>query len=462
MKKLIFCITAILFFTVNLNAQICEHETLVELSNVLELTIPNDSTKTVVLDPITSEVKYTFFNDLLKSKSTYYTTFLGQYAGLNDEKIQTINTGIGWQSLMLNVSGSYNSALGHRTLENNLASYNTALGAFALYANTIGSSNVAVGSIALRENTEGTGNTAIGFSALNANTIGNSNTSVGFGNLSNNITGSANTTIGYQALNTSENSSNNASLGAFTLKNINSGSNNLAIGYRSGYFLNDGVSHLTSANQSVFLGAKTSAENNNSLNETVIGYNAEGKGDNTVVIGNSIVTDTYLKGNVHGVIKTHTFEGLYVMSTDNRWVSNDAFLGTSSSSFNQSHGTGITPSVIWYSMGALDLPQGAVLKKITIFGRTNSTEVTSLNAHISVQGDANYNSIATADNTEVLTQLTLIHPSNNTTVFNTWDINLNNYVLTKNRVIVICLRPNGTLTSQHNLYSRVKIEYLLN
>ena len=34
-------------------------------------------------------------------------------------------------------------------------------------------------------------------------------------------------------------------------------------------------------------------------NEIVIGYNAIGKGSNTVTIGNSSITDNYFKGKVH-------------------------------------------------------------------------------------------------------------------------------------------------------------------
>ncbi len=34
-------------------------------------------------------------------------------------------------------------------------------------------------------------------------------------------------------------------------------------------------------------------------NEIVIGYNAIGKGSNTVTIGNSLITDNYFKGKVH-------------------------------------------------------------------------------------------------------------------------------------------------------------------
>ena len=51
--------------------------------------------------------------------------------------------------------------------------------------------------------------------------------------------------------------------------------------------------------KSVYLGYNTKANADGDTNEIVIGYNAIGKGSNTVVLGNVYITKTYLRGGVY-------------------------------------------------------------------------------------------------------------------------------------------------------------------
>jgi hypothetical protein len=140
---------------------------------------------------------------------------------------------------------------------------NVGIGHQALYANTSGFRNAATGYLALRFNTTGYSNTANGFSALYANT-----------------TGFRNAATGYLALNY-----------------ITSGYFNTANGSQAGRFTNSGAANETS-NSSVYIGYDTKALASGDTNEIVIGSTAEGKGSNTVTLGNDSITDTYLKGKV--------------------------------------------------------------------------------------------------------------------------------------------------------------------
>jgi trimeric autotransporter adhesin len=54
------------------------------------------------------------------------------------------NTALGWQSLFLDTTGSFNTGVGAGALILNNADSNTAVGAVALLLNTSGTENVAV------------------------------------------------------------------------------------------------------------------------------------------------------------------------------------------------------------------------------------------------------------------------------------------------------------------------------
>jgi hypothetical protein len=99
------------------------------------------------------------------------------------------NTASGHASLAYNVGGNSNVAVGLQAMYRNLnpsnlsSSYNTAVGAMALYNNTTSTTagnNTAVGYQALAGN-GGVGNTALGTTAGSQQTTGNYNTYLGFG-----------------------------------------------------------------------------------------------------------------------------------------------------------------------------------------------------------------------------------------------------------------------------------------
>ena len=89
------------------------------------------------------------------------------------------NTAIGYQALLFNQSGHYNSTVGHQALKSTTTGeFNTAFGYSALNSNTTGSRNTAIGSITLQISSKGTANTVLGFGA-GSSAIGDSNVFIG-------------------------------------------------------------------------------------------------------------------------------------------------------------------------------------------------------------------------------------------------------------------------------------------
>jgi len=139
------------------------------------------------------------------------------------------NTAIGYSALILDTTGSANTALGAGALSNNNGDDNTATGVNALANNTSGSANTANGVNALFVNTDGSNNTATGFNALYSNN-GENNTATGAQALYSNESGDANTATGVDALLNNTSGSSNTATGASALLSNQSGNSNTASG----------------------------------------------------------------------------------------------------------------------------------------------------------------------------------------------------------------------------------------
>jgi hypothetical protein len=157
-----------------------------------------------------------------------------------------------------------NFTMGSTATQTSHASYNTGIGSSALFSNTTGNYNSAQGYAALFSNTTGSYNSAQGYGALYSNTTGNYNSAQGMYALYSNTTGSGNSAQGYQA----------------------------------GRYLADGSTGRTTGNNGLYLGYSSKASADGTDNEIVIGYNAIGLGSNTVVLGNTSIVTTVLRGNV--------------------------------------------------------------------------------------------------------------------------------------------------------------------
>jgi len=139
------------------------------------------------------------------------------------------NTGVGYQALNANTTGTNNAALGLETLlSNTTGGFNVAVGANALQANTTGGSNTAVGASALFANIGGISNTAVGNNALLANTTGDLNVAVGVGSLYAMDSGGGNVALGASALKSNSTGILNLILGTYA-GNLVDGSSNIIL-----------------------------------------------------------------------------------------------------------------------------------------------------------------------------------------------------------------------------------------
>jgi hypothetical protein len=147
-------------------------------------------------------------------------------------------------------------------------SFNSAIGAAALYSNSTGTANTASGHSALKFNTSGSANTATGFQAMFNNSIGSGNTASGDRALFANQTGGYNTAMGGSAL----------------LSNTN-GVSNTALGYGAGLTI-DVANANTEGSNNTFLGTNSGPGTLAQLvNATAIGANAVVSQDNSLVLG---------------------------------------------------------------------------------------------------------------------------------------------------------------------------------
>ena len=87
-------------------------------------------------------------------------------------------------------------------------------------------------------------------------------------------------------------------LGQGSGRNLTSGDNSIFLGSASGQVLIDNLTTLTSSTDSIFIGRNTRANGQGESNQIVIGFNANGLGNNTVVLGNTSILTTQLRGNV--------------------------------------------------------------------------------------------------------------------------------------------------------------------
>lgn len=177
------------------------------------------------------------------------------------------NVAIGFEALFTNTMGENNIAIGDSSLYfNGSGRVNLAIGSTSLYANRTGSYNAAIGTDSLFQNTSGSFNTAVNYDALHLNTTGSGNTAIGFSAMYSNTVGSENTAIGFGA---------GSQFGDdLAVKNV-SGSQNTWIGYQSG--------------------PATATQLQNAI---AIGYQARNSASNQVVLGNTAITSTLLRGQV--------------------------------------------------------------------------------------------------------------------------------------------------------------------
>lgn len=191
------------------------------------------------------------------------------------------------------------------------ASYNTSMGNEALKTDTSGSYNTAIGRYALRVTTNGYSNTGVGANSMMVNTTGFQNTSIGAGSMEGLTTGQENTGVGYDAGLNATTAIRNVWLG-WNAKSGTDGYQNEMIGYTAGASLTAGNhDNIGIGFQSMF----NASQLVNVTNSIAIGTNSYTTKSNLAVFGASIITETWLRGNV-GINTESPAYKLDVLSAD--------------------------------------------------------------------------------------------------------------------------------------------------
>ena len=189
-----------------------------------------------------------------------------------------------------------NTLIGTRAGESTIVNNTVAVGGNALLLNQTGTSNVAIGNEALYYNTA-SGNTAVGDVAGFVNTTGQRNIFFGYASGRSNTTGQYNIYIGVDS-------------GTYQT----TGNDNIFVGISSGRYEANGATNLTTATNSLFIGNSTRGNASGQTNQIVIGHNAIGLGSNSVVLGNTSITRTTLRGQTS--INTDTIDASAQLQVD--------------------------------------------------------------------------------------------------------------------------------------------------
>ena len=163
---------------------------------------------------------------------------------------------------------------------------NTFLGISAGNACTSGYYNSAFGFEALKSNTTGHDHIAIGYQALSANQGGYQSVALGNNALKVSTDSVNNTAIGHSVLKAATSGDGNTGLGTFALIAATTGEMNTACGSNAG-------STITTGGHNVCLGYNADVAAASDTNSIVIGCNVQGQGDNTIMLGDSNITDLY-------------------------------------------------------------------------------------------------------------------------------------------------------------------------
>lgn len=201
------------------------------------------------------------------------------------------NTGVGKYVFGALTSGYSNSAFGYnsqRLTSSGLS--NTSFGSWALGNNTTGYQNVALGANSLLRNTTARDNVATGTSSMEYNTAGAYNVASGSFSLYNNTTGNDNVGIGVNALYYNQTGTKNVAIGKSALQGTTS-ERNIGIGYYAG--LNN-----TTGYYNIAIGSESDMGATNLQNAIVIGYGATVSASNSIVMGNTNITNMKTSGTI--------------------------------------------------------------------------------------------------------------------------------------------------------------------
>lgn len=223
----------------------------------------------------------------------YNNTYLGYQAGYTNLTNDS-NVAIGYQAGYLNTSYCL-TAIGVEALRNSTGFFNTAIGFQAGFGITTGLFNTLIGGQIMTSTTTATDCTIIGYRAARNNT------------------GSNNTVMGSNALNANTTGSGNLVFGSSAFSFNTTGSSNVVIGILAARIATS-TANITSATNSIAIGESATFADNNQSNQIVIGFNSQGLGSNTTMIGNTSTITTAIRGRL--ILGGTTDSGLYQLDVN--------------------------------------------------------------------------------------------------------------------------------------------------
>ena len=176
---------------------------------------------------------------------------------------------------------------------------------------------LAIGNNSAANNATGINWVSIGGDATISNVSGGSFVSIGVSS-ARNVTASSNfVSIGSSAAQGGTTSTSFVAIGSDASYGNTTGSNYVSIGTNAGRYITGGITNATATSNSVYIGHTTKASSASPTNEIVIGYQAEGIGSNSTVIGNTSTTQTHLYGNATIGLNTTASARLHVQGASN-------------------------------------------------------------------------------------------------------------------------------------------------
>lgn len=250
----------------------------------------------------------TLVNEVRTSNSNT-NTYIGVDAG-SRSLTATDSVAIGVFSLQSNVNGTNSVAIGRSALQNSATSFNT----------------IAIGSNALANYLGGTFGVAIGHQAGSNSTGGGANVYIGTNAGQNSTTSTFNVLIGHTSGQAITSNGQIVSIGNQAGLNNNTGGNWTAIGCDAARYYSGGTTSATSFSNGIYLGHTTKVGAAGATNEVVIGYQSEGLGSNTTVIGNSSTTFGRWWGNL--LVGSSVNGGQALQVTGDAFITSHVLLNT--------------------------------------------------------------------------------------------------------------------------------------
>lgn len=160
-------------------------------------------------------------------------------------------------------------------------------------------------------------------------------------------------------------------------------------------------------------------------------------------------------------VQVYPIGGRWYMNLDKRWIGFSSAFGSQTDNYTQNSGTGPEPTLSWTNFGPF-LREGATVREIKGMFRSSSTEVTGYDVRVLFQ-TGNLSSGNWDSNGET-SQVTLFSADNVPFTDTNWAVvswDCGQFVAPSDGVLLVHIRPVGTITAVRYIYGPLSLEYEL-